>query len=76
MSGFKSYLLKGYLVLNILLLVCSLAFSQPGDPPPPDPPIPDDNPVPITGIEYLIISGGILGGYKLFKSKKEHNPAT
>ncbi|MBT1688312.1 hypothetical protein [Dawidia soli] len=33
----------------------------------------DPDKVPITGLEYLLVSGGILGGYKLLKkrSRKE-----
>jgi hypothetical protein len=57
------------LFARILLLVVVTAFSaqaQPENPPPPD-----DQPVPITGLEYLLISGGILGGYKLYKNRKK-----
>lgn len=37
---------------------------------PPDPQAdPDDNVVPITGIEWLLVAGGAMGGYKLFKKK-------
>jgi hypothetical protein len=69
MTFLKSSLL---LALRIVLLVFLTAVSvaaQPDNPPPPD-----DVPVPITGLEYLLISGGILGGYKLFKNRnKEKN---
>lgn len=41
-------------------------FAQPPDPQTD----PDDNVVPITGIEYLLLAGGAMGGYKLFKKKK------
>jgi hypothetical protein len=40
-------------------------FAQPGDPDPPD------NPIPITGIEYLL-GGGILYGIRsLLKARKK-----
>jgi len=38
---------------------------------PPNPDAVDDQPVPITGLEYLLISGGILGGYKMFKNRNK-----
>jgi len=42
-----------------------------GRPPgPPDPP--DDNPVPITGIEYLIAAGAAFGAKKLYDKKKSN----
>ncbi len=55
------------LTFSILFLVtiCSLN-AQPG---PPDPP--DDNPVPITGIEYLIAAGAAFGAKKLNDKKKK-----
>lgn len=40
--------------------------AQPGDPG-PDP----DNPVPITGIEYLIAAGAAFGAKKLYDKKKK-----
>ncbi len=41
------------------------AMSQPGGGGPGDPD------VPITGIEILLVAGGLLGARKLFNSKKE-----
>jgi hypothetical protein len=75
MKFIKSTVLKA---LGIILLVgisfCVHAQVITPDPgPPEDPPVPDDQPVPITGIEYLLISGGILGGYKLFKNRNKEN---
>jgi hypothetical protein len=51
-----------------LLLLIFWAFilqvsAQPQNPPPPD------DPVPFTGLEYLLVSGGALGIYKLFKKR-------
>lgn len=37
--------------------------------PPPDPNDDPDNPVPITGLEYLIVGGGLLGTYRTLKSR-------
>lgn len=55
-------------VVLVILIMSLTASAQPDNPPPPD-----DTPVPITGLEYLLISGGILGGYKLLKKRKENN---
>lgn len=54
-------------LVGVVLLVVTVSvplFAQPGDPPGPG-----DNPVPITGIEWLLLGGGALGGYKFFKNK-------
>ncbi len=59
------------LTFAILVWFSSVGIAQPA---PDDPPVgdPDENPVPVTGIELLLVAGGALGGYKLFsKSKKE-----
>ena len=53
--------------LVFVLLSGAVTLAQPPDPEAGDP---DDNVVPITGIEYLLIAGGAMGGYKLFKKKK------
>jgi hypothetical protein len=52
-------------VVFLLLAVCVTpdVFGQPGNPGG------DPDKVPITGLEYLLVSGGILGGYKLFKKR-------
>ena len=66
----KSSLFLAFKVLMLVLLTAVSLAAQPDNPPPPD-----DVPVPITGLEYLLISGGILGGYKLFKKRfKGENP--
>ena len=75
MSFLKSSLLKAIGITCLVFVSFFIRAQVPPDPGPPEnPPIPDDNPVPITGLEYLLISGGILGGYKLFKAKKKENP--
>jgi hypothetical protein len=51
----------------VLSLWQTVAFGQPGDPPNPD------NPIPITGLEYLL-GGGILYGIRsLLKARKKQN---
>jgi len=55
------------LICTFVLLVFAMpdVFGQPGDPDPPD------NPIPITGIEYLL-GGGILYGIRsLLKARKK-----
>ncbi len=47
------------------LLLFSNANAQPG--PPPDP---ESNPVPITGIEYLIAAGAAFGAKKVYDKRK------
>ena len=58
-----------------LLLVLSSAVSVIAQPEiPVNPPTPEAPPVPFTGLEWLLVAGGALGGYKLFKNKnKEHD---
>lgn len=61
--------LRSYIALTFALLIglSGTALAQPEDPD-----ALDDTPVPITGIELLLVAGGALGGYRLFsKSKKE-----
>lgn len=48
----------------VFVLIAQIALAQPGNP------AGDPDVVPITGLEYLLIAGGALGGYKLFKKKK------
>jgi hypothetical protein len=66
MTFTKSCLSKASRILLLTLLTTVYVNAQPDNPPPPD-----DVPVPITGLEYLLISGGILGGYKLFKNRNK-----
>ena len=59
-----------------LCLVCSAMFSMKvfaqGTGGPGNPGGDPDNPVPLTGIEWLLIAGGILGAGKLLGRKKNH----
>lgn len=58
--------LSKYFLGPFLLILCStIAWGQPGDP------AGDPDVVPITGLEYLLIAGGALGGYKLFKNRNK-----
>lgn len=51
-------------VFLTLFVVSQTLYAQPGDPGDPG-----DNPVPISGVELLLLSGGALGGYKLLRNK-------
>jgi hypothetical protein len=66
MTFFKSSLFLATRVFLLLLITSVSLAAQPDNPPPPD-----DVPVPITGLEYLLISGGILGGYKLYNARNK-----
>jgi hypothetical protein len=37
----------------------------------PRPPNPDGEPVPISGVEWLLLSGGLLGARKIYKNLKD-----
>jgi hypothetical protein len=50
--------------ISLLLLSTLSTYGQPGDTPPP-------NPVPITGLEYLLIGGGAYGVSRLMKKKNK-----
>lgn len=54
------------LVFLILSIGFTAVHAQPGPPPPPV-----DNPVPITGIEYLIAAGAAFGAKKIYDKKKK-----
>jgi len=54
----------------IAILISSTAMAQPGDPPDPD------NPVPIGGIEILLISGGLLGIKRILGRGKKLDKGT
>jgi hypothetical protein len=41
------------------------AVGQPNNPPPPE-----DQPVPLTGVELLLLAGGAWGGFKLIRKEK------
>lgn len=52
-------------VMVIFICLPLLAQAQPGDPDPPG------DPVPFTGIEWLIAAGGALGGYSIFRKNRK-----
>ena len=54
----------GFVLVLVLTVVSIDLFAQPGDPGDPG-----DNPVPISGIEILLLTGGALGGYKIFRNR-------
>ena len=56
-------------LFTLLICVCDLN-AQP-QLPPQNPP----EPVPITGIEYLILGGGIYGIYRFSKKRNKNNEA-
>lgn len=56
-----------YAVFILLLITGCFAFAQPGDPNGGNPP----GTVPISGIEWLVIGGGILGASRIYKSFKK-----
>jgi hypothetical protein len=62
---------KYFMIFILVLLLCSnwqVTFAQPGDPG-GDP----DARVPISGIEWLLIGGGIFGARKIFqKYRTDH----
>jgi hypothetical protein len=61
-------MIKRILFFLIALAISTLCFSQP----PGDPAggVKPDDTVPITGIEILIIAGGLLGIKRFLKDKK------
>lgn len=59
-----------FFVLTIILLLLTSVFII-AQPVPPDQP----EPVPITGIEYLLIGGGAYGIYRFQKKRKKKDQA-
>ena len=57
---------------TLALLLFAFAFKA-GAQAVPTNPNGDPDAVPITGLEYLLISGGVLGGYKLLRKKINSN---
>ncbi len=60
-------------LIAFIILLCSVTtvgLSQPQNPQ-GDP----DNPVPITGVEYLILAGGAYGVHRFSKRKNKKNEA-
>lgn len=58
---------KFTLFLLVFMFIGTLAFGQPGDPGGD----PDENPVPITGIEFLIGAGMLFGAKKILSSRNK-----
>lgn len=58
---------KSFVIL-FFLLIPIIATSQPGDPG-ADP----DNPVPIGGVEVLLLAGGALGARKIILGRKRND---
>ncbi|MGC3944267.1 MAG: hypothetical protein QM762_07085 [Chryseolinea sp.] len=55
----------------ILLLTSWYAQAQVGPGNPGNPPNGDPDVVPITGLEYLLIGGGVYGASRLMRRKKD-----
>lgn len=60
--------MRPFIVLIGLLLLAFVSEAQPGPNIPPDPP---SAAVPISGLEWLLLSGGILGAQRIFKRFKD-----
>lgn len=61
-------IIKLTLITSLLLTGIFTLNAQPGDPGGGGDP---DNPVPITGIEYLIAAGAAFGAKKIYDKKKK-----
>lgn len=59
------------ITLIILLVLATLSYAQPVVPPPTGPPGGGGAPVPITGIEWLIGGGLLLGSRLMSKLKRK-----
>ena len=64
------------IVRRLAVLICFLLTSwwiqaQPLPPPNPGDPAGDPDVVPITGLEYLLIGGGVYGASRLMRRKKD-----
>jgi hypothetical protein len=64
MAGF----LKRPLLICFLLLSSWIVNAQPGGGPPP----PHGEPVPLSGLEWLFVSGALLGVGRLLQKKRFH----
>lgn len=66
------------ILIIILLLVGSIGLAQPNPPGKgkglDNPKNPNySNPVPISGVEFLIVAGIILGGFTIYKKNQDAN---
>ncbi|MBK6264825.1 hypothetical protein JKA74_07235 [Marivirga sp. S37H4] len=55
---------------TFLIALCVIGFTVTGNAQPGPPPPPDENPVPITGIEFLIAAGAAFGAKKVYDKRK------
>ena len=62
--------LKQIAFVILLSGIATFAWSQPQ---PQNPQTDPDNPVPITGIEYLLIGGGAYGVSRILKNRNKKN---
>jgi hypothetical protein len=63
--------MKKALLLLVFSMSCVLLSAQPDETPPPDPFNGDpDNAVPITGLEWLLAGGVVLGLKKIIDTRK------
>lgn len=71
-------LIRVAVLTSFLALPAMMAVAQPpsgGNNPPPGDPQGDPDKVPFTGLEYLLISGGIYGGVRLLKKTDKKTQA-
>lgn len=61
------FLIQVFFLLVVFSFIPLLLVAQPAG----GGPTGGTAPVPITGLEYLIVSGGLLGGYRYFKKRKQ-----
>jgi hypothetical protein len=61
----RKNLLKVVLLVSLSATLSFAVVAQPGNPDPPE------DLVPISGIEILLVAGGIFGGAKMFKKFKK-----
>lgn len=64
-------IIKSTLIVSFLFMSYFTLHAQPGGGDGGPPTDPGDNPVPITGIEYLIAAGAAFGAKKIYDKKKK-----
>jgi hypothetical protein len=66
---------KRILVVILFSSIVILSWGQPPQPAsqPQNPQTDPDNPVPITGLEYLVLAGGVYGIHRLTKKRNKIN---
>jgi hypothetical protein len=63
--------MKSFIKSILITFILSAGFFSVNGQPIPGDPGEQDNPVPITGIEYLIAAGAAFGAKKLYDKKKK-----